>query len=251
MASPSAVRDTSRFSKSAPFSTFRPASATPRAEAARTPAPVAQSASGHGRSRLGDLAQRPWPPLVAHSAARRNAHCFACIWLPSYPHDGHATAHCQAARRMQSGLERRAQLRVADGVLGAKPWGRAKRCCRRARSSSARACRARMPRAQARQPAWPRHRRHRHRQDRVAAGDGRGLLRGRRAGVRRRHQGRPVRHLGHGRAEGRARQARQGDRPRRLVQHARSRPCSGTCSASRATRSAPPCRRWGRCCSRA
>ena len=29
-----------------------------------------------------------------------------------------------------------------------------------------------------------------------------------------------------------------------------SRPCSGTCSASRAIPSAPPCRIWGRCCCR-
>ena len=47
--------------------------------------------------------------------------------------------------------------------------------------------------AEARQPARPHHRRHRHRQDRDAAGAGRGLLQRRRAGVRRRHQGRPLR----------------------------------------------------------
>ena len=34
-----------------------------------------------------------------------------------------------------------------------------------------------------------------------------------------------------GEHEGRPRQARQGDRPRRLVQRRLSRPCSGTCSA--------------------
>ncbi len=53
------------------------------------------------------------------------------------------------------------------------------------------------------QPARPGHRRHRHRQDRHAAGAGRGLLARRRAGVRRRHQGRPLR-----RRRGRARPRR-------------------------------------------
>ena len=47
------------------------------------------------------------------------------------------------------------------------------------------------------QPARPGRRRHRHRQDQDAAADGRAALGCRRAGVRRRHQGRPV---GHGRA---------------------------------------------------
>ena len=83
----------------------------------------------------------------------------------------------------------------------------------------AKRCGPREPRAEARQPPRPRHGCHRHRQDRVAAGDGGGLRRRRRARFRRRHQGRPLGHLRHGRAQGFSRQACQGHRPGGLVQH--------------------------------
>ena len=52
------------------------------------------------------------------------------------------------------------------------------------------------------QPPRPGDRRHRHRQDRDAADPGRRLFQRRRAGVLRRHQGRPVRHRGDGRGQG-------------------------------------------------
>ncbi len=51
-----------------------------------------------------------------------------------------------------------------------------------------------------------------------------------------------------GRRQAALRQARAGDRPR-IHAGPLSRWCSGTCSASRAIRSAPPSARWGRCCS--
>ena len=97
---------------------------------------------------------------------------------------------------------------------------------------------------------WPRHRRDRNRKNRLAAGDGRGICARRRAGVRRRHQGRPLRHLRSGRGQGFYRQAGQRDGPRR------SSPTSfrrffGTCSASRAIRCAPRSPKWVRCCCRA
>ena len=101
---------------------------------------------------------------------------------------------------------------------------------------------------EARQPPRPRHRRDRHRQDRDPAGAGRGLLERRRAGVRRRHQGRPV-----GRRRSRATASRPSSSGRRRSASNTRRTafpwCSGTCSASRAIRSAPPSPRWGRCCS--
>ena len=53
--------------------------------------------------------------------------------------------------------------------------------------------RVRIPLSHA-EPARPGRRRHRHRQDQDPAAAGRADLAGRRAGVRRRHQGRPVRH---------------------------------------------------------
>ena len=105
--------------------------------------------------------------------------------------------------------------------------------------------------SQVRQPPRPGHRRHRHRQDRDAAGAGRRLLARRRAGLRRRRQGRPLRHRRGRRGQGRLRQARQGASASTTTSPPRSRRSSGTCSASRATRSAPPSRRWGRCCCRA
>ena len=72
-------------------------------------------------------------------------------------------------------------------------------------------------RAAARQPPRARHRGHRHRQDRDAAGAGRGLLRRRSAGVRRRHQGRPVGPGRERRAPSRTWSARRGDRSRRAT----------------------------------
>ena len=71
----------------------------------------------------------------------------------------------------------------------------------------------------------------------------------RRPGVRRRHQGRPVGHLRGRRGQGRLRQ-RAKEHGLRLPARRISRRCSGTCSASRAIRCAPPSRRWGRCCCR-
>ena len=53
-----------------------------------------------------------------------------------------------------------------------------------------------------------------------------------------------------GEAKDALRQARQGHGLRH-TSPTNSRSCSGTCSASRAIRSAPPSRRWGRCCCRA
>ena len=110
---------------------------------------------------------------------------------------------------------------------------------------------ARVPAAQARQPARPRRRRDRHRQDRDAAGAGRGLLATpacRSSPPTSRATSPASRRPGE--AQGRLRQARRGAR-HRLRSPTASRRCSGTCSASRATRSAPPSARWGRCCSRA
>ncbi len=66
-----------------------------------------------------------------------------------------------------------------------------------------------LPHAQARQPPWHRHRCDRHRQDRDAAGAGRGLLARRRSGVRCRHQERPVRHCRPRPGPGFRRQARE------------------------------------------
>ena len=53
-----------------------------------------------------------------------------------------------------------------------------------------------------------------------------------------------------GERQGGVRQARAGGR-RRLRSRTAFRSCSGMCSANRATRSARPCPRWGRCCWRA
>ena len=80
-------------------------------------------------------------------------------------------------------------------------------------------CGSRNPRIEAGQSPRPGHRRHRHRQDRLVAGDGGGVLGRRRPGVRRRHQGRSLRHLGQGGAQGFPRQTGQGDWARGLVQH--------------------------------
>ena len=68
--------------------------------------------------------------------------------------------------------------------------------------------------AAARQPPRPRDRRDRHRQDRVAAGAGGRFLQRGRSGLRRRHQGRSLRHRRARQRQGAARQARQGDRHR-------------------------------------
>ncbi len=68
----------------------------------------------------------------------------------------------------------------------------------------------------------------------------------RRSGVRRRRQGRPVRRRRPGRAEGLPAAARQGHR-HQISSPTNSRWCSGTCTASKAIRSAPPCSRWARC----
>ena len=78
-----------------------------------------------------------------------------------------------------------------------------------------------------------------------------GLLARRRAGVRRRHQGRSLGHSAARRGEGRSSCKRAKDDGSRPYSPTSSRRSSGTCSASRAIRCAPPCPRWGRCCCRA
>ena len=104
--------------------------------------------------------------------------------------------------------------------------------------------------ARLRQPPRSRDRRHRHRQDGDAADDGRRLFPRRRAGVRRRHQGRPVRHRGARRSQGSLRQARQGHRLR-----IRDRRIPGRVlgPVRRAGPSDPRhrVRDWARCCCRA
>ena len=74
----------------------------------------------------------------------------------------------------------------------------------------------------------------------------------RRAGVHGRRQGRPVGHQPGRRARSDKLAARlKATRRGRASPSRRARSCSGTCSASRAIRCAPPSRRWGRCCWRA
>ena len=70
--------------------------------------------------------------------------------------------------------------------------------------------------SQIRQPPRPGDRRHRHRQDGDAAGPRRGLFQRRRAGVLRRHQGRPFGHRDDGRGQGFPRRARRGGEARPL-----------------------------------
>ena len=100
-----------------------------------------------------------------------------------------------------------------------------------------------------RQPPRPRHRRDRHRQDGDAAGAGRGLL------------ATPAFRSSPPTSRATSRASPQPGDGKDALRQARARRsasttcriafpwCSGTCSASRAIRSAPPSPRWGRCCS--
>ena len=90
MARPSAVRDTSRFSKSAPFSTL----STSASQASR--AGGSNSAPAAHRSGCGQ--QASWRQLVSHSQPLPMPYLCAADTL-RYPHDGHATVHCQCGAR--------------------------------------------------------------------------------------------------------------------------------------------------------
>ncbi len=157
------------------------------------------------------------PPIERHRSILISKHRAASDRLPI---PGEGVERFQSACKMQyDGAVWR--LKPLTEALG----GRAKRRCNGERPkprwpipatgfSSARAT-AGLADAWARQPPRSRHRRHRNRQDRVAAGDGRGICARRRSGVRRRHQGRPLRHR---RSRARPRisssSARQGNGPR-------------------------------------
>ena len=119
------------------------------------------------------------------------------------------------------------------------------------RCSSPKSDRRALPAARAGQPPRPDRRRDRHRQDGDAAGARRGLQRDRRAGLHGRREGRPRRASPQPAAP--TRRSRSASTQLGLDElrvRAAARSCSGTCSASRATRCARPSRRWGRCCSR-
>ncbi len=99
---------------------------------------------------------------------------------------------CIRSQRPETARRRPKRRRASkDGRAGGARWDDLRRAKRQARAHS----------AANGQSARPCHRCHRHRQDGHVAGPGGRLLAQRRAGVRRRHQGRSLRHRHDGRAE--------------------------------------------------